>query len=41
MTLAAFLGELMAGRDDRPVGAVVTAGEHRFKKLPYGWVAIY
>lgn len=41
MTLAAFLNDLMAGRDHRPVGAVVTAGGHRFRKLPGGWVADY
>lgn len=41
MTLSHFLSRLVAGDDPHPVGAVVVAGEHWFKKLPSGWVATY
>lgn len=41
MTLSHFLARLVAGDDPHPVGAVVAAGGHRFRKLPHGWVADY
>jgi len=41
MTLSHFLSRLVAGDDPHPVGAVVTAGGHRFRKFAHGWVAVY